>query len=116
MNRSDQRAEPPRPNEEFDGQITLSLAKNANQPKGTRLEDRDEVIEAFNKTSLFSYFQLGHLAVVSTCPHVVIFYDSDWNPHADLQALDRVTGIGQNKQVQVFCFCTELSIRMTFQK
>lgn len=32
----------------------------------------------------------------------VILYDSDWNPQADLQAIDRVHRIGQMKQVRVF--------------
>jgi SWI/SNF-related matrix-associated actin-dependent regulator of chromatin subfamily A member 5 len=106
---------------------------------GTRLEDRDEVIEAFNKEDNFVFLlSTGACGGGINLPtaDVVIFYDRDWyalyyakhdfvahprnrililwyfcafrNPHADLQALDRVTGIGQNKQVQVFRFCTEV--------
>lgn len=33
---------------------------------------------------------------------IVIIYDSDWNPQADLQAMDRAHRIGQKKQVRVF--------------
>ena len=38
---------------------------------------------------------------------VVVLYDSDWNPQADLQAMDRAHRIGQKKQVRVFRFVTE---------
>jgi SWI/SNF-related matrix-associated actin-dependent regulator of chromatin subfamily A member 5 len=41
---------------------------------------------------------------------VVILYDSDWNPQADLQAQDRAHRIGQKKEVQVFRFVTENTI------
>lgn len=41
---------------------------------------------------------------------VVIIYDSDWNPQADLQATDRAHRIGQKKQVHVFRLITENTI------
>lgn len=41
---------------------------------------------------------------------VVIIYDSDWNPQADLQAMDRAHRIGQQKQVHVFRLITENTI------
>lgn len=37
-------------------------------------------------------------------------YDSDWNPHADLQAQDRAHRIGQTKVVRIYRFVTEKSI------
>lgn len=37
-------------------------------------------------------------------------YDSDWNPHADLQAQDRAHRIGQKKDVRILRFVTERSI------
>lgn len=37
-------------------------------------------------------------------------YDSDWNPHADLQAQDRAHRIGQKKAVRIFRFITEKSV------
>lgn len=40
----------------------------------------------------------------------MIIYDSDWNPQADFQAIDRVHRIGQKKQVRVFRFITENTI------
>ena len=39
-----------------------------------------------------------------------MLYDSDWNPQADLQAMDRAHRIGQTKQVYVFRFITEGSV------
>jgi len=41
---------------------------------------------------------------------IVILYDSDWNPQADLQAMDRAHRIGQKKQVKVFRFIQENSM------
>lgn len=36
------------------------------------------------------------------CPLQVIFYDSDWNPTVDQQAMDRAHRLGQTKQVTVY--------------
>lgn len=35
-------------------------------------------------------------------PKQVIFYDSDWNPTVDQQAMDRAHRLGQTKQVTVY--------------
>lgn len=37
-------------------------------------------------------------------------FDSDWNPHADLQAQDRAHRIGQTKAVRILRFVTEKSV------
>ena len=37
----------------------------------------------------------------------MILYDSDWNPSADLQAMDRVHRIGQKKPVHCYRLCTK---------
>jgi ATP-dependent helicase STH1/SNF2 len=37
-------------------------------------------------------------------------FDSDWNPHADLQAQDRAHRIGQTKAVRILCFITEKNV------
>ena len=36
------------------------------------------------------------------CQLQVIFYDSDWNPTVDQQAMDRAHRLGQTKQVTVY--------------
>jgi len=50
------------------------------------------------------------LGINLTSADVVILYDSDWNPQADLQAMDRAHRIGQKKQVRVFRFITEKTV------
>lgn len=42
--------------------------------------------------------------------YAVYSFDSDWNPHADLQAQDRAHRIGQTKAVRIFRFITEKSV------
>ncbi|GAA0156336.1 DNA helicase [Lithospermum erythrorhizon] len=78
-------------------------------------EDRDASIEAFNKPGSEKFVFLlstraGGLGINLATADVVILYDSDWNPQVDLQAQDRAHRIGQKKEVQVFCFCSEYTI------
>ncbi|VAH72345.1 unnamed protein product [Triticum turgidum subsp. durum] len=78
-------------------------------------EDRDASIDAFNKPGSEKFVFLlstraGGLGINLATADVVILYDSDWNPQADLQAQDRAHRIGQKKEVQVFRFCTEYTI------
>lgn len=40
----------------------------------------------------------------------VIFYDSDWNPTVDQQAMDRAHRLGQTKQVTVYRLIVKGSI------
>jgi len=40
----------------------------------------------------------------------VIIYDSDWNPHQDLQAQDRAHRIGQTKEVRILRLITSKSV------
>ena len=43
----------------------------------------------------------GGLGINLQTADVVILYDSDWNPQADLQAQDRAHRIGQKKQARL---------------
>jgi chromodomain-helicase-DNA-binding protein 4 len=40
----------------------------------------------------------------------VIIYDSDWNPHQDIQAFSRAHRIGQKKRVMIYRFVTRNSV------
>lgn len=52
----------------------------------------------------------GGLGINLTTADIVVLFDSDWNPQADLQAMDRAHRIGQTKQVYVFRFVTEHAV------
>lgn len=41
----------------------------------------------------------GGLGINLTAADTVIFYESDWNPTLDLQAMDRAHRLGQTKDV-----------------
>ena len=42
----------------------------------------------------------GGLGINLTAADTVIFYESDWNPTMDLQAMDRAHRLGQTKEVK----------------
>lgn len=81
----------------------------------TSHEDRIEAIDQYNEPGSDKFIFLlttraGGLGINLTSADIVILYDSDWNPQADLQAMDRAHRIGQKKQVKVYRFVTENAI------
>ena len=81
----------------------------------TAHEDRIAAIDEYNKPGSEKFIFLlttraGGLGINLTTADIVILYDSDWNPQADLQAMDRAHRIGQTKQVVVFRFVTEHAV------
>lgn len=81
----------------------------------TAHEDRITAIDDYNKPGSEKFIFLlttraGGLGINLTSADIVILFDSDWNPQADLQAMDRAHRIGQTKQVVVFRFVTEQAI------
>ncbi|TFK68179.1 hypothetical protein BDN72DRAFT_769633 [Pluteus cervinus] len=81
----------------------------------TAHEDRIVAIDEYNKPGSDKFIFLlttraGGLGINLTSADIVVLYDSDWNPQADLQAMDRAHRIGQTKQVYVFRFITEGSV------
>lgn len=81
----------------------------------TAHEDRIAAIDEYNKEGSEKFLFLlttraGGLGINLTSADIVILFDSDWNPQADLQAMDRAHRIGQKKQVHVFRFVTENAI------
>ncbi|CAJ2502300.1 Uu.00g096940.m01.CDS01 [Anthostomella pinea] len=82
---------------------------------GTAHEDRIAAIDEYNKKDSDKFIFLlttraGGLGINLTSADIVVLYDSDWNPQADLQAMDRAHRIGQTKQVVVYRFVTENAI------
>ncbi|KAK3707858.1 chromatin remodeling complex Adenosinetriphosphatase [Vermiconidia calcicola] len=81
----------------------------------TAHEDRIAGIDEYNKPGSEKFLFLlttraGGLGINLTSADIVVLFDSDWNPQADLQAMDRAHRIGQTKQVVVFRFITERAI------
>ena len=52
----------------------------------------------------------GGLGINLTAADTVIFYENDWNPSNDSQAMDRAHRIGQKKAVSVFRLVTDKSV------
>ncbi|KAK9449552.1 SNF2 family N-terminal domain-containing protein [Limtongia smithiae] len=82
---------------------------------GTKSEDRSDLLKKFNaKDSPYFAFLLstraGGLGLNLQTADTVIIYDTDWNPHQDLQAQDRAHRIGQTKEVRIFRLITEDSV------
>nr|CAH8868764.1 unnamed protein product [Trichobilharzia regenti] len=72
----------------------------------TRSEDRGELLVKFNDASedIFIFLlstRAGGLGLNLQAADTVIIFDSDWNPHQDLQAQDRAHRIGQQNEVRV---------------
>ncbi|OXA38221.1 SWI/SNF-related matrix-associated actin-dependent regulator of chromatin subfamily A member 5 [Folsomia candida] len=78
-------------------------------------EDRIDTIKEFNSggSSTFIFMlttRAGGLGINLASADVVILFDSDWNPQADIQAIDRAHRIGQTKTVRVFRLITENTV------
>jgi SNF2 family DNA or RNA helicase len=78
-------------------------------------EDRQNSINAYNApdSSKFIFMlstRAGGLGINLATADTVILYDSDWNPQADLQAMDRAHRIGQTKTVRVFRLITDNTV------
>ncbi|KAJ1935578.1 chromatin remodeling complex Adenosinetriphosphatase, partial [Linderina pennispora] len=78
-------------------------------------EDRVASIDEFSRPGSDKFIFLlttraGGLGITLTAADTVCIYDSDWNPQADLQAMDRAHRIGQTKQVYVYRFITENTV------
>ncbi|XP_043938271.1 transcription activator BRG1-like [Protopterus annectens] len=81
----------------------------------TKAEDRGILLKTFNEPdSDFFIFLLstraGGLGLNLQSADTVIIFDSDWNPHQDLQAQDRAHRIGQQNEVRVLRLCTVNSV------
>jgi DNA helicase INO80 len=72
----------------------------------SRISDRRDMVEDFQtKSDIFVFLlstRAGGLGINLTAADTVIFYDSDWNPTVDQQAMDRAHRLGQTRQVTVY--------------
>lgn len=71
----------------------------------TIMDRRDMVRDFQNKQDIFVFLlstRAGGLGINLTAADTVIFYESDWNPTLDLQAMDRAHRLGQTKEVTVY--------------
>ncbi|CDQ85920.1 unnamed protein product [Oncorhynchus mykiss] len=81
----------------------------------TKAEDRGMLLKTFNDpASQYFVFLLstraGGLGLNLQSADTVVIFDSDWNPHQDLQAQDRAHRIGQRNEVRVLRLCTVQSV------
>ncbi|KAG9509945.1 Chromodomain-helicase-DNA-binding protein 3, partial [Fragariocoptes setiger] len=87
--------------ERIDGGITGSL--------------RQDAIDRFNAPGAQQFVFLlstraGGLGINLATADSVIIYDSDWNPHNDIQAFSRAHRIGQANKVMIYRFVTRSSV------
>ncbi|KAJ5948756.1 Helicase C-terminal [Penicillium verhagenii] len=86
----------------------------------TKLEDRRDTVADFQSNPDIFVFLLstraGGLGINLTAADTVIFYDSDWNPTIDSQAMDRAHRLGQTRQVTVYRLITRGTIEERIRK
>eukprot|EP01022_Parablepharisma_sp_SALTPOND_P004350 TRINITY_DN120141_c0_g1_i1.p1 TRINITY_DN120141_c0_g1~~TRINITY_DN120141_c0_g1_i1.p1 ORF type:complete len:1326 (+),score=196.29 TRINITY_DN120141_c0_g1_i1:6098-10075(+) len=73
---------------------------------GTPPSERQKLIDSFNEDPSYFVFLLstraGGLGINLAAADTVIIYDSDFNPHNDIQALSRAHRIGQKHVVMMY--------------
>lgn len=81
---------------------------------GTKIEERQKLVDRFNMSSkIFAFLsstRSGGVGINLTSSDTVIFYDNDWNPAMDRQAMDRCHRIGQVRDVHIYRLISENTI------
>jgi len=77
----------------------------------TKADDRQGMLKVFNdpKSEYFCFLlstRAGGLGLNLQTADTVIIFDTDWNPHQDLQAQDRAHRIGQKNEVRILRLIT----------
>ncbi|KAL1968999.1 hypothetical protein VTN77DRAFT_833 [Rasamsonia byssochlamydoides] len=81
----------------------------------TKSDDRSDLLKVFNdpNSEYFCFLlstRAGGLGLNLQSADTVIIYDSDWNPHQDLQAQDRAHRIGQKNEVRILRLISSNSV------
>ena len=81
----------------------------------TKADDRSELLKQFNapQSPYFCFLlstRAGGLGLNLQTADTVIIFDSDWNPHQDLQAQDRAHRIGQQNEVRILRLISSNSV------
>lgn len=80
----------------------------------SKISDRRDMVQDWQtRPDIFVFLlstRAGGLGINLTAADTVIFYDSDWNPTVDQQAMDRAHRLGQTKQVTVYRLITKGTI------
>nr|XP_061816205.1 chromodomain-helicase-DNA-binding protein 3-like isoform X1 [Nerophis lumbriciformis] len=76
---------------------------------------RQEAIDRFNAPGACQFCFLlstraGGLGINLATADTVVIFDSDWNPHNDIQAFSRAHRIGQANKVMIYRFVTRASV------
>nr|CAD2191886.1 unnamed protein product [Meloidogyne enterolobii] len=78
-------------------------------------QSRQDAIDRFNAVGAQQFVFLlstraGGLGINLATADTVVIYDSDWNPHNDIQAFSRAHRIGQQRKVMIYRFVTRNSV------
>ncbi|PLB51855.1 putative RSC complex subunit [Aspergillus steynii IBT 23096] len=81
----------------------------------TKSDDRSDLLKLFNApdSEYFCFLlstRAGGLGLNLQSADTVIIFDSDWNPHQDLQAQDRAHRIGQKNEVRILRLISSNSV------
>ena len=81
----------------------------------TKADERSDLLRMFNApgSEYFCFLlstRAGGLGLNLQTADTVVIYDSDWNPHQDLQAQDRAHRIGQKNEVRILRLITSNSV------
>lgn len=81
----------------------------------TKPDDRSNLLKLYNApdSEYFAFLlstRAGGLGLNLQTADTVIIFDTDWNPHQDLQAQDRAHRIGQKNEVRILRLITEDSV------
>ncbi|KAK1443171.1 helicase srcap-related [Babesia gibsoni] len=80
----------------------------------TKVDMRQRIVTRFNEnTKIFLFIsstRAGGVGLTLTGADTVIFYDTDWNPAMDRQAMDRCHRIGQTREVNVYRLVSEHTV------